>query len=207
MIEANVTSKAFDHVSHHHLLLKLDHYGIRNSNLSWISAFLSSHIQQVVCGGCYSSPAEVLSGVPQGTVLGPLIYINDISSQITPSCRLHADDCILYRQIELQTDSRTLQNGLYTIEEWERIWKMKLNIDKCMVLTVTLKSNPITTQYTLHNQSLISVNSSKYLGVTIDSKLSFNAHVDSTCKKANSALVFLCRNFRSCQRKKKLIFI
>ena len=68
-------SKAFDRVSHRHLMLKLEHYGIRNSILKWISAFLSSRTQQVVCGGCYSGPAEVLSGVPQGTVLGPLLFL------------------------------------------------------------------------------------------------------------------------------------
>ena len=200
-------SKAFDRVSHRHLILKLEHYGIRNSVLEWISAFLSHRTQQVVCGGCYSDPAEVLSGVPQGTVLGPLLfllYINDIPGQLTSACRLYADDCILYRQIETQADASSLQNDLEVLEEWEKIWKMKLNIDKCMVLSVTLKSNPITSHYILHNQQLTPVHSAKYLGVTIDSKLSFNDHVDSTCKKANSALAFLRRNFRLCQRKIKV---
>jgi len=65
-------SKAFDRVSHQHLMLKLNHYGIRNSILDWISAFLSFRTQQVVCGGCYSNPAEVISCIPQGTVLGPI---------------------------------------------------------------------------------------------------------------------------------------
>lgn len=199
-------SKAFDRVSHRHLLLKLDHYGIRNSTLNWISSFLRSRTQQVVCGGCYSNSAEVLSGVPQGTVLGPLLfllYVNDIPSQMKSSCRLYADDCILYKEIVTQDDSRILQYDLQVLEDWERKWKMSLNIDKCVVLTVTLKCNPITSQYTLHGHQLASVNSAKYLGVIIDSKLSFNEHVDSTCKKANSALAFLRRNFRSCQRKIK----
>ena len=92
-------SKAFDRVPHRHLMLKLDYYGIRNSTLNWISSFLSSRTQQVVCGGCHSNPVEVLSGVPQGTVLGPLLfllYVNDIPSLMTSSCRLYADDCILY---------------------------------------------------------------------------------------------------------------
>ena len=119
------------------------------------------------------------------------------------TCHLYADDCILYRQIETHTDSVTLQNDLLTLEKWVKKWKMKLNNDKCMVLTVTLKNNPIKAQYTLHNHRLASVTSAKYLGVTIDSKLSFNEHVAITCKKANSVLAFLRRNFRSCQRKIK----
>jgi len=84
---------------------------------------LSSCIQQVVCGGCYSSPAKVISGVQQGTVLGSLlfiIYINDIPSQISSTCHLYADDCILYRQIETHTDLITLQNDLLALELWER---------------------------------------------------------------------------------------
>jgi len=75
------------------------------------------------------------------------MYINDIPNQMVSTCRLYADDinCILYRQIGAHTDSSTLQNDLLTLEKWERKWKVKLNIDKCMVLTVTLKNNPIKT--------------------------------------------------------------
>jgi len=97
-----------------------------------------------------------------------------------------------------------LTNDLLTLEKWEKKWKMKLNIDKCMVLTVTLKNNP-----KRHNilyitmARLASVTSAKYLGITIDSRLSFNEHVVITCKKANSILAFICRNFRSYQRKIK----
>ena len=101
-------------------MLKLEYYGIRNSVLEWISAFLSSHTQQVVCGGCYSDPVEVLSGVLQGIVLGPLLfllYINDIPNQLASICRLYADNCILYRQNESKADVRILQNDLEILEE------------------------------------------------------------------------------------------
>jgi len=108
-------SKAFDCVSHRHLLLQLEYYGIRNSTS------ISSRIQQVVCGGCYSN------GVPQGTVLGPLLFllcVKDCPCQMISSCRLYANDSILYKEIKTQDDSRTLQNDLQVLKEWERKWKM-----------------------------------------------------------------------------------
>ena len=123
------------------------------------------------------------------------------------ACRLYANDCILYRQIEREADVRILQNDLKILEEWERTWKMKLNIDKCIVLSVTLKSNPTKTRYTLHNQQLLSVHSAKYLGVTIDSKLSFNEHVDSTCKKATQHWHSSIGTSDHVRGKSKLIYI
>ena len=80
---------------------------------------------------------------------------------------------------------------------------MKFNIEKCMVLTVTLKKNPLHSEYCLHNHKLTNVTKAKYLGVTLDSKLSFNYHIDATCKKANSVLSFIRRNLRHCQRRVK----
>ena len=77
---------------------------------------------------------------------------------------------------------------------------MKFNIDKCMVLSVTLKRNPLLTDYCLHNQKLLVVSKAKYLGVILDSKLSFNDHVDATCKKANSVLSFLRINLKHCNK-------
>ena len=138
-------SKAFDRVSHRHLITKLEYYGIRNNILNWVASFLSGRTQQVVCGGCYSSPTKVLSGVPQGSVLGPLvflIYINDISYCVDSTCHLYADDCILYRRIDSFHDTVILQRDLLQLEHWSKQWKMLFNIDKCTVLTVTLKQHP-----------------------------------------------------------------
>ena len=108
-------SKAFDSVPHKRLLSKLDLYGIRNSNLKWISSFLSDRKQRVTLNGAQSSWRPVISGVPQGTVLGPLLfllYINDIVSDITSEIRLFADDCILYRAIKDPSDSAALQTDV-----------------------------------------------------------------------------------------------
>ena len=200
-------TKAFDKVSHRHLLLKLHYYGVRGSTLQWISSFLTDRIQRVVCGGCVSDPVEILSGVPQGTVLGPLlflVYINDITQCVSSSCRLFADDCIVYRKINSPTDIKILQDDLLQLEKWADLWHMKFNIDKCMVMLITLKKNPLPFEYHLHNRKLSTVTEAKYLGVLLDSELSFNHHVYATCKKANSVLSFLRRNLRRCHRKVKI---
>ena len=95
-------SKAFDTVPHQRLLTKLHHVGIRNNILTWIDQFLTQRHQRVVVDGESSERSPVASGVPQGTVLGPLlflIYINDLPAKLSSSVRLFADDCILYREI------------------------------------------------------------------------------------------------------------
>jgi len=108
-------SKAFDKVPHSRLLQKLDHYGIRGTTQSWIEDFLSSRTQQVVLEGSFSATSPVTSGVPQGSVLGTLLflaYINDLPSKVQSTARLFADDCLLYRIIRSPEDSRQLQHDL-----------------------------------------------------------------------------------------------
>ena len=107
--------KAFDKVPHQRLLTKLCYYGIQGKIHEWLSIWLTKCIQRVVINGHESSFAEVQSGVPQGTVLGPLIfllYINDINSGVSSKLRLFADDCILYRTIISQDDNLCLQSDL-----------------------------------------------------------------------------------------------
>ena len=105
-------SKAFDKVSHQHLSAKLDHYGIRGNTLNWINSFLSDRKQAVSVNGSHSTWVNVTSGVPQGSVMGPvlfLLYINDIQEQIQSKIKLFADDSILYREIKTQEDLHILQ--------------------------------------------------------------------------------------------------
>ena len=100
-------SKAFDVVPHQRLLHKLDHYGIRGTTLNWIQNFLTNRTRNVVVDGSSSESARVKSGVPQGTVLGPLLfltYINDLPSTVSSQVRLFADDCLLYRPIKCRAD-------------------------------------------------------------------------------------------------------
>lgn len=105
-------SKAFDTVPHNRLLCKLQNYGIKGHTLTWISNFLKLRKQRVVVGGDFSDWVDVISGVPQGTVLGPLlflVYINDLPDNISSEVRLFADDCVIYRQIKNNLDQVQLQ--------------------------------------------------------------------------------------------------
>ena len=149
-------SKAFDKVDHEGLILKLEHLGIRNSLLNWIRSFLIGRNQRVVIEGKESSPTKVLSGVPQGTVLGPLfflVYINDISKGLSEGTKLKlfADDSLLYRTIKNPSDSAILQKDLNTLQIWEKKWKMEFHPGKCQLLKVTNKKQPIPTHYTIHD--------------------------------------------------------
>ena len=129
-------SKAFDTVPHKRLLGKLERYGIKGNIQKWIAGFLTGRRQCVVVDGTRSDEAEVLSGVPQGTVLGPLLFllhINDLPLAIHTDTRyrLFADDCLLYRAINSTDDQAQLQNDLIQIEKWASKWGMKLNASKC----------------------------------------------------------------------------
>ena len=117
-------SKAFDKVSHSRLLLKLKHYGIRNSTLSWVTNFLDGRTQDVVLDGQVSSESLVTSGVPQGTVLGPLlflVYINDLPTRVSSTVRMFADDCLLYREVHSVQDTKRLQDDLDSQQAWELV--------------------------------------------------------------------------------------
>ena len=114
-------AKAFDKVPHQRLLQKLDYYGVRGHTKNWIASFLEKRQQQVLLDGVRSSPAEVLSGVPQGTVLGPLLFlafINDLPRQARSPSRLFADDSILYRRIRSQADADILQDDLDKFQQY-----------------------------------------------------------------------------------------
>ena len=138
-------SKAFDSVPHQRLLSKLQQVGIGGSLHRWFTNFLTKRTQCVVLEGASSSSIPVASGVPQGTVLGPLLfilYVNDLPSGIDSQVRLLADDCIIYRQVKSRDDSRKLQEDINTLCAWESKWQMRFNSDKCYAMQVT------------HNESL-----------------------------------------------------
>ncbi len=194
-------SKAFDVVPHQRLLLKLNHYGIRGPTLTWITNFLTRRMQRVVIGGDYSDWVHVKSGVPQGTVLGPLLfllYINDLPDQITSTVRLFADDCVMYRTISNDHDADLLQADLDRLSSWQHQWQMKFNADKCFVLKITNSLHPKTHSYTLNSHILQETKSHQYLGVDISHNMKWNNHVNNICAKGNRNLGFVKRNLKAC---------
>ena len=139
-------SKAFDKVSHSLLSHKLHHYGIQDKLNKWIENFLVGRTQAVMVEGVTSSYVSVESGVPQGSVLGPslfLYYINDIPDGLKSTIRLFADDTIIYLAIKSNDDAKSLQEDLDKLAEWEKTWKMEFHPDKCNVLSFTRSRNPI----------------------------------------------------------------
>ena len=184
---------------------KLHDCGINPTLVSWCESFLLGRSQTVTVDGTESSPKPVLSGVPQGTVLGPLfflVYINDISDNISPgtTLRLFADDTSLYRTINSVADAIELQCDLDKLQEWEIRNKMEFHPGKCQLLRVTNKRKPIVAAYSIHSQNISKTDSVKYLGVTIDSKLQWTNHYNQISSKANSTLAFLRRNTYACPR-------
>ena len=137
-------SKAFDTVPHSRLLLKLESLGIAGDLLNWVRAFLTARAQRVVVNGSHSSWLPVISGVPQGSILGPLLfilYVNDIKSVISHSyLKMFADDLTLYRNIASVSDCELLQWDLRRIYEWTLTWLLRLNLLKCEALNITNKA-------------------------------------------------------------------
>ena len=148
-----------------------------------------------------SDKVSVISGVPQGSVLRPLLFllfINDLPAWVKSKTRLFADDCIVNRNVKAIKDCQALQNDLYKLTDCEQKWSMLFHPDKCYSMQVTRSRNPLTFKYRLKGQDLEAVITAKYqyLGVDLSNNLSWNSHIDRTAKKANSMLGFLCRNLR-----------
>ena len=199
--------KAFDPTPHELLKSKLFSYGIGGKTLKWTDSFLCFRQQRVVVNGVKSDWAPVLSGVPKGTLLGPLLfslYINDISSDIESEIRLFADDCVCYREIKDDVDTMKLQRDIDRTGSWARKWGMRFQPVKCNMMQLTRKQiKKIHASYTLEGTDLENVETIKYLGVTITSDMRWNTHVSNVCTKANRTLGFLRRNLYSCPREVK----
>jgi hypothetical protein len=199
-------SKAFDMVPHQALLGKLKHYGVVGCVHSWINDFLSGRSQSVVVDGSSSSWESVRSGVPQGTVLGPILFlahINDLPSVITSEVRLFADDCLVYRNITSDQDQQQLQHDLDALSTWSRTWGMKYNPSKCNILSISRRRSKLHYPYALEGQTLEHVAQAKYLGIQLRDDLKWSTHVQDITAKASRTLGFLYRNLSTCPLKLK----
>jgi hypothetical protein len=198
-------SKAFDKVPHRRLISKLQYYGLSGEISTWVKNFLSGRTQQVVIDGHTSLPAAVTSGVPQGTVTGPLwflLYINDLPNNITSQTRLFADDCLIYKPIVESTDTSILQKDLELLETWQDTWLMNFNPSKCCTMTIGKRNSPHH-EYKFCDQVLDCASSQPYLGVHISNTLSWDKHIQETIKKAQRVQNVIRRNLWSCNREVK----
>ena len=196
-------SKAFDTVPHKRLLKKLDHYGIHGQLIKWIESWHCGRTQTVVVNGSQSSQVTVTSGVPQGTVLGPLIsllYINDTGLQNNNlELALFADDSVLYGVVNNISSAEVLQSDINKLVVWSEKWQKTFNASKCFLLRITSsRDNVVDYTYTMMGEPITSVTQHMYLGVELDSKLTWNEHISAVTGKANSSLGFLRKNLDNC---------
>ena len=191
--------KAFDMVPHKRLLTKLESYGIKGKILDWIRAFLIGRNQSVLVNGELSSSGSVTSGIPQGTVLGPIlfvVYINDILENITSDGFLFADDTKIFRAITSRSDALHLQADIDSLKCWSEKWGMEFNLDKCHVLTLgKFENTKYTHRYKLGGNEIEHAFSEKDIGVTIDSELTFDEHISNKVRSANGIVGLVRRSF------------
>ena len=186
-------SRAFDTVSHSNI-------GINGNILSWLKSFLTGRKQRVRINNELSDWCDVTSGVPQGTVIAFLIYINDISKNVKSNCKLYADDCVLYRCVNNSKDAEMLQHDLDCVVSWSSKWSMEFNVTKCKVMHLTKKRNVIFNSYFMNMTKLCTTNSEKYLGVRISNSLSWKPHIDVVWKECFQKLGIIKRVFSKCNK-------
>ena len=176
-------AKAFDRVPHQRLLAKLYSYGIRDPLLQWIKISLSNRTQRVKIEDILSSPKLVSSGIPQGSVLGPalfVVFINDLPENISNPMCMFADDTKVYTPIHSLAHSvQSLQNSINLLSQWSKTWQLTFNESKCNILTVQTKAKHHHHSYTFDLTTLGHITEEKDLGITIDSALSFKTHTEN----------------------------
>ena len=165
--------------------------------LKWIESFLKDRTQKVRVGSDKSNDANVLSGIPQGSILGPIlftIFINDLPDAVQSACKIFADDTKVYNT---PSNKLTLQEDIYRLQNWSNKWNLYFNISKCGALHIG-KSNPDNTYYMKSDNDLKPINQvkeEKDLGVTFDSSMTYDAHISRIVNKANQMLGIVKRTF------------
>lgn len=191
-------SKAFDKVDHATLLVKLQNVGLYGNLLNLIKSYLSGRVQCVKLNNRISEYVNVPSGVPQGSHLGPLlfsIFINDIGTCFKSSqYSLYADDLKIYKRIDTVQDCIALQGDIDRFVEYCNLNKLVLNISKCSFITFSRLKGGVGYRYTISDSPLQHASFVKDLGVVLDSKLSFDLHIESVVKKALKNLGFVFRS-------------
>ena len=187
-------AKAFDSVPHQRLIHKLHAYGIRGKLLNWITAFLLDRQQRVVVQGSRSAWAPVTSGVPQGSVLGPVlftIFVNDMPWEVSSSIKLFADDTKLYRRVPRGDDD--LQADIDALVRWSTKWLLPFNASKCTVMHIG-HQNP-STNYSLGGTLMEVTTEEKDLGIIVDTHMNFHKQTAVAISKASQMLAVIKCSF------------
>ena len=188
-------AKAFDSVPHQCLILKLRQVGIRGKIIEWIQEYLNHTRQRVILKNSVSQWLPVTSGVPQGSILGPilfLIYVNDLPDYVSNTTKMFADDTKAYSTIDSKDDCHILQKDLNNLASWSRTWLLHFNAPKCVVLRIR---QSIQCTYTLNGIVLEAVANQKDLGVIVSDDLTPGAHISHITKKCNQRIGLIKRCF------------
>ena len=190
--------EAFDTVPHKRLMVKLQAYGISVVILNWINAFLNGSTQRVLVNDIASRKEAVLSGVPQGSVLGPLLfvlYINDLPDTLVYHCMMFSDDTKSFREITDVADMNMLQNDLHLMEKWSKTWLLQFHPGKSVGISWNIiQAYP----YELLSTGLEHVLEEKDLGIITDSELTFESHIEAKLGRAKQMLGLIMRSFTCC---------
>ena len=193
--------KAFDKVPHGRLLAKLEAYNLSSEVINWIKEYLTGRSQCVEVNGKASEWLPVTSGIPQGSVLGPLlflIYINDLPDDINSDVYMYADDTKLYREIKTIEDQRILQKDLDTLTKWSEIWLLKFHPEKCFNLTIGIGEGEESSYHMMIDNvkhKMTKIEEIKDIGVIIDSNLKFEKHINAKIVTANKILGIIRRTY------------
>ena len=191
-------AKAFDTVNHKILLSKLDHYGITGNAQNWLSSYLTGRQQCVQVGNSVSDLRKINHGVPQGSILGPLLFLLYINDIVNASSKLEfllfADDtCLFFKHKNVKILESTFNEELINISNWLKANKLSLNVKKSMVLFFRKGLTKEPFQLKIEDTNLDEVESAKYLGMLIDNKLSFKEHIAHVLSKLNKGNAILAK--------------
>ena len=193
--------KAFDSVAHSELLYKLWSFGITGKLWLWIKAYLSDRLQCVSINNIHSDVMPVISGVPQGSILGPLlvlIFVNDLPASVMSSTvLLFADDAKCIKQISIYSDCVSLQDDLNSLSKWSSTWNLLFNERKCSVVRFNTKPSSIIYNYHINSMLISSTDTHRDLGVIISADLQWKPHYQHIVSKSYKMLGLLRRLFSS----------
>lgn len=193
-------SKAFDRIDHKIIITKLNNFGFSDSLMSFFMSYLNNRSQHVTYNSFTSRPFVASSGVPQGSNLGPLLFllfVNDLTETVSCEKLLFADDLKIFSRIHSRDDCEVLQTQINRIQEWCVTNNLHLNISKCKVVTYTKKLQPVIYPYICNGILFNRCTSTTDLGINFDYKLSFSDHIDTICRSAMRMLGFIIRNCRA----------